>query len=276
MTPSESATVALAVTAVLAVVARIAGTLTTGGAVAGAVVGACVSLGFGLPGLAVLGTFFVAGSLATRIGWARKKAGGTAEAGEGRRDARRVVGKGGVAAAVALVYIALCVSGEFVPGLWHFWFVVCATVAAALADTLGTEIGVLSKSEPRTLPLFERVPTGTPGAVSFAGIAGAVAGSALVAAVAFAVSRDWGVAPAHPELTIDPVAPPWHSAPLGYPLTWFGFAALTVIGAAASLVESLAVGFGFRASGFVRNLLTTGAGATFGCMLWPLRGSLFE
>src|SRR5207237_10145397 len=87
-----------------AVLARRVGALTTDGAVAGALVGACVSLGFGLPGLAVLGTFFVVGTLATRVGWKTKKARGTAEAGEGRRDWKRVVGKGGVAAACMLLF----------------------------------------------------------------------------------------------------------------------------------------------------------------------------
>src|SRR5262245_54655317 len=102
MTFADTATAALGVTAVCAVAARLVGALTTGGAVAGAVIGACVSAGFGLPGLAVLGTFFVVGTLATRIGWKTKKARGTAEADEGRRDWRRVVGKGGVAALTGL------------------------------------------------------------------------------------------------------------------------------------------------------------------------------
>src|SRR5262245_2334012 len=125
MTLADSAGLALAVTAVLAVAARLAGALTTGGAVAGAAVGACVSVGFGLPGLAVLGTFFVVGTLATRIGWATKKARGTAEAGEGRRDARRVLGKGGVAAASALWSVAT--------GDDRFLYVVfCGASAAAL------------------------------------------------------------------------------------------------------------------------------------------------
>src|SRR5689334_11972047 len=104
MTLADSAAVGFAVTAVAAVLARLAGSLTTGGALAGAVVGTCVAAGFGLPGLAVLGTSFVVGTAATRVGWKRKEARGTAEAGGGRRDSRRVLGKGGVAAAVALLW----------------------------------------------------------------------------------------------------------------------------------------------------------------------------
>lgn len=279
MTLADSATIALTATAVLAVAARLAGALTTGGAIAGAVVGLCVTGGFGLPGLVVLGTFFVVGTVATRIGWAKKKARGTAEAGEGRRDWKRVLGKGGVAAAVALAYIAAALLvhmyGVFIPGIWHFPFVFCATVAAALADTMGTEIGTLSNSEPRTLPLLERVPAGTPGAVSIAGLGGAAAGAALVAAVAALVSM-WTVTDSPQELTMDPVSSPDGLSPFGYPLTALGAVAIATIGVAASLVESLAVGLGLRASGFVRNLLTTGSAAVFGCLLWPFRGYLFE
>src|SRR5262245_14614861 len=102
MTLADSAGWAFAVTAVCAVVALFTRVLTKDGVLAAFLVGACVSAGFGLPGLAVLGTFFVVGTAATRIGWATKKARGTAEAGEGRRDWKRVVGKGGVAAACAI------------------------------------------------------------------------------------------------------------------------------------------------------------------------------
>jgi uncharacterized protein (TIGR00297 family) len=265
MTAGTSVAVALGLTTVLAVAARLAGALTTGGALAGFVVGVCVSAGFGPAGLAVLGTFFVTGSLATRIGWERKKERGTAEAGEGRRDWRRVLGKGGFAAAAGAS--AVLASASVMPGAWHAAFPFCAIVAAALADTLGTEIGTLSDSPPRSLPGCQRVPTGTPGAVSAAGLAGAAAGAVLVAGVSFVASR-WTFS-AGEDYPIDS----WY---LGYPLTPLGAAAIAAIGVAASLAESLAVGLGLRASGFARNLLTTGSAAVLGWLLWPLRGHLFE
>jgi len=232
MTLADSATTALAVTAACAVVARLVGALTTDGAVAGAAVGACVSLGFGLPGLAVLGTFFVVGTAATRIGWKTKKARGTAEAGEGRRDWRRVLGKGGVAACCGLV--AFFDAGRDWPA--------CAfagAVAAALADTLGTEIGTLSTGVPRALPTFRRVPVGTPGAVSLAGTAAAAFGAVAVGFV-------WGA-----------MHPYFHDvAGASIAAGFVGFAGL-----AASTLESVAVGIGLRAPGHVRNVLTTFAGA---------------
>jgi uncharacterized protein (TIGR00297 family) len=241
MTLADSAGLALAVTAVLAVAARFAGALTTGGAVAGAVVGACVSVGFGLPGLAVLGTFFVVGTLATRVGWEKKKARGTAEAGEGRRDWKRVLGKGGVAAACAL--LALLGPDRFL-GAAAF----PGAVAAALADTLGTEIGTIFDREPRSVPGLRRVPVGTPGAVSFPGTIAAAFGALVTGAVWCVVNEMAGA-------TFVSVA-----------------AGIMACGLAASLIESWAVGLGMRAPGFVRNVLTTLVGACltvigFACML---------
>src|SRR5437879_10997101 len=102
---ADTASLALGATVAFAVAARLARTLTTGGAAAGLVIGAATSLAFGLAGLATLGAFFVVGSAATRVGWGRKIARGTAERGGGARDARRVVGKGGVAALAALLAV---------------------------------------------------------------------------------------------------------------------------------------------------------------------------
>jgi uncharacterized protein (TIGR00297 family) len=232
MNPAGTFDAALVLTAVLAVVALAAGTLTLSGAVAGVIVGACVSVGFGLPGLAVLGTFFVAGSVATRIGWEKKTARGTAEAGEGRRDWKRVAGKGGVAAAVAL---ATAAEVRFPGGVPAAAFT--GAVAAALADTMGTEVGVLARGTPRSLPFFRTVATGTPGAVSAQGTAAAAAGAVIVVIVARAT---------HLLMDVGTVA---------------------AAGLVASLLESVAVGVGLRAPGFVRNVLTTFAGAALGVAL---------
>jgi uncharacterized protein (TIGR00297 family) len=247
---AETATVAFAVTAVVAVLARFAGALTTGGAIAGAVVGVCVSAGFGLPGLAVLGTFFVVGTLATRIGWERKKARGTAEAGEGRRDAKRVLGKGGVAGLVALL-----ASLGFQPLGPSPEVVFAGSIAAALADTLGTEIGLLWPGRVLRIPQLRLVAAGTPGAVSWLGTAASAAGAALVALVAagvglYVLSEDGAKSPLQSVLL-----------PLG----------VTTAGFAASLTESLAVGCGLRAPGFVRNVLTTLVGAVLARGTYAIR-----
>jgi uncharacterized protein (TIGR00297 family) len=221
---AESATAALAVTAGAAVLAWATRALTWDGAAAGAIVGIATSAALGLPGLAVLGTFFVLGSAATRIGWERKRAKGTAEAGGGARDARRVAGKGAIAAFAALHTLAGGPAEAAFAG----------AVAAALADTLGTEIGTLSQARPRSLPDLRPVPAGTPGAVTFLGTFAALLGSFLVVVVAQA----GGIVT---------------SARLA---TW-----VLLAGFGAAMLESVAVGLGLRAPGFVRNLGTTLAGA---------------
>jgi uncharacterized protein (TIGR00297 family) len=237
MTPAPTFDVALALTAACAVLALLARALTLGGAIAGYVVGACVSIGFGLPGLAVLGTFFVVGTLATRVGWKTKKARGTAEAGEGRRDWKRVLGKGGVAATCALI-LALAPTSQ-----WLAIFAICGfpgAVAAALADTLGTEIGTLFDGTPRSLPTFRRVAIGTVGAVSWQGTAAAAAGALVVGAV-------WtATVPMEPKTGRTGAV---------------CIALITACGLLASILESLAVGLGLRAPGFARNVGTTLAGA---------------
>lgn len=268
MTLADSAVLALGVTAVVAVLARVAGALTTSGTIAGAAVGACVSLGFGLPGLAVLGTFFVAGTLATRIGWEKKKARGTAEAGEGRRDAKRVLGKGGVAGCAALLQVVV-VPGSYDTILGHSLFMLgfydtlievafVGALAAALADTLGTEIGTLSTQDPWSLPWIRRVPVGTPGAVSVSGFAGAAFGAALIACVARAASNYALAHQPHPN------GEEWLTLP---PASAIDVVQITIAGTGAALFESLAVGFGLRAPGFIRNVLTTAAGACIACAL---------
>jgi uncharacterized protein (TIGR00297 family) len=230
----SSAQAALLTVVPLAVVAALLRTVTWGGALAGIVVGGVISLAFGLGGLACLAVFFVGGSAATKVGWKTKTERGTAEAGGGARDARRIAGKGVVATLVAAGHLAGYGPGAAFAG----------AVAASLADTLGTEIGTLAQATPRSLPLFRPVPAGTPGAVSWPGSAAGLAGGALVAATAAAL----GVVP-------------WELAP-----------AIAVAGALASLVESFVVGLspGVRAApGWVRNLVSTGAGALLGAAaLW--------
>ena len=218
-----------AAVALLAVAAKAARAVTWSGAVAGLVVGGAVAAGFGPAGLAVLGAFFVAGSLATKFGYARKAARGAAEKRGGARGWENVVGKGGVAAAVALTQIL----GEPLAGGDAAQAFVGA-LAAALADTLGTEIGTLAAGQPRSVPLFRPVPAGTPGAVSVAGTAATAAGSAAIALVGLAAG-----------LTGSPAV----------------VACVAAAGFVAAMGESLAVGLGLRAPGFVRNLLTTSAGA---------------
>lgn len=226
----DSALIAAGATVVLAVVARAAKAVDTSGALVGTIVGVACALGFGAEGLGTLAAFFVLGSAATRLGWARKQRAGTAERNDGARGARRVMGKGGVAALTGV----LALLGT--AGRADLAIAFTGALAAALADTLATEIGTLSKREPRLLPTLRAVPAGTPGAVSALGLLGSILGGAIVAAVAWLCG-------------LLPVAAIW---------------VVTVAAAGATLLESaLTTHLGaFRERpGWVRNLLTTAAGA---------------
>jgi uncharacterized protein (TIGR00297 family) len=155
--------------------ARWFGAVSSSGFWAGLSVGFWVSLGLGLPGLWVVGAFFVLGSLATRWRYGEKERKGVAEPGGGARGAGRVLAKGAVGAGLAVAGLF----DLFDPALVRAGFV--GAFAAATADTLGTEIGQIMGRRPFTLAPFARVKPGTPGAVSAAGLGAGLIGAVLVA-----------------------------------------------------------------------------------------------
>jgi uncharacterized protein (TIGR00297 family) len=152
--------------------------LTWDGAVAACLVGGTV-FGFGGLGCAVLLVLFFASSSVLsffKSGDTRKRrAADTFEKG-GKRDAVQVLANGGVAALAALLMGLLAspaLLGAFVGGL-----------AAATADTWATEIGVLSRAEPRLVSTWRVVPAGTSGAVTWLGSGAAILGSGVIGVVA--------------------------------------------------------------------------------------------
>jgi uncharacterized protein (TIGR00297 family) len=136
--------------------------LTPDGLAAGLAVGGAVTWGLGWPALALLGVFFLSGSLLTQ--WAGGTGGGD------RRNARQVLANGGVAAAAAL-------AGS--------WPTVAGAIAAAAADTWATEIGSFSPTPPRLVTTWARVTRGASGGITALGTAGGVAGAVAIAGLAF-------------------------------------------------------------------------------------------
>jgi len=171
--------VALAINAAVAGLAAALRVVRPSGAVAGAALGTVV-LGFGGAGLyALLWVFFVGGTLATRLGKARKEAIGKAEEKGGRRGAANVLANVSVAAFCALA-AGLGPHGDTLR------LAAAAALATALMDTVGTEIGQAVASPTALLPDFRRVPPGTDGAVSVAGTAAGLAAATLLAAAGVA------------------------------------------------------------------------------------------
>lgn len=164
---AESLGIALGVNLAVAVATGALRVVGFSGAVAGGVAGFLILAAGGWRAYALLWTFFLLGTLATKLGYRRKAAAGTAQSNEGRRGAAHV-------AANCLVPAALVLLG--LP-----WVAFVAAFGAALADTLGTEVGTLYGRQAFSPLTFQPLPRGTPGAVSLVGTAASAGGAALLA-----------------------------------------------------------------------------------------------
>jgi len=71
---------------------------------------------------------------------------------------------------------------------FHFGFF--AAFASALADTLSSEIGLLSKKKPVLITTFKEVKAGTDGGVTALGMNAALLGAGIIAAVHFALYQN--------------------------------------------------------------------------------------
>ena len=166
----------LAAAATVAAAAYRARTLTARGAAAATVVGGA-SVAGGWDWGAVLIAFFVASAALSRLGHARKELlGGGLVAKGGPRDAVQVLANGG---AFAVCAIACALQRSPV------WYAAGAGgLAAATADTWGTEVGMLSAAAPRSIVSGRVVPPGTSGGITAAGTLASVAGALFVAIAA--------------------------------------------------------------------------------------------
>jgi len=125
--------------------------------------------------------FFVSSSALSKVGRRhRRKA--AAEAGyakTGRRDAGQVWANGGLG-------LLLCAANAALPHPLWFWAFLGA-MAAVNADTWATELGALSRTEPRAVLTGRRVPAGTSGGVTPLGTLAALAGAAFIGGCAAAL-----------------------------------------------------------------------------------------
>jgi len=221
--PWTALAVAVGVNAAVAVAMGALRVVSLSGAVAGGIAGAVILAAGGWGAYGVLWTFFLAGTVATKFGYRRKAARGVAQADSGRRGAAHVT-------ANCLVPAALLLVGAPRAGF-------AAAFGAALADTLGTEIGTLWGRRPFSPLTLRPLEPGTPGAISWTGTLASLAGAALIAAAAL-----WlGVVPAAAVLAV--VAG--------------GF-----LGALAeSVISAFGARFGFRLDHEFANALNTFVGA---------------
>jgi uncharacterized protein (TIGR00297 family) len=166
----------LVAAATVAAVAYRLDTLTVRGALAATAVGGlAVAGGWDWGGLLI--AFFVASAALSRVGHVRKEflAGGLLAKG-GPRDAAQVLANGSA--------FALCAAGYALQQSPLWYAAGAGGLAAATADTWGTETGMLSGTPPRSIVSGQVVPPGTSGGITIAGTLASIAGALFIAIAA--------------------------------------------------------------------------------------------
>ena len=178
----------IALNAAIAALALRAGSIDVPGAVSAVVIGALVTAGLGLPGLAVMVAFFVVGTAATRARYRIKAARGIAQEKGGARGWRNAWANGGVPAFLAVLAGAHASGASSAPesapasgAALLFTLAYAAAVSTAAADTCSSEIGKAWGRRTFLITTFRPVPPGTEGAVSLEGTLAGLAGGLLVA-----------------------------------------------------------------------------------------------
>jgi uncharacterized protein (TIGR00297 family) len=146
--------------------------LNAGGSISTLILGTII-FGFGGYQAAVpILVFFITSSLLSKFSKKRKYDIQLQFEKTGQRDYKQVFVNGGIPTLILIT--------NFLFSLEGYIFLYLTAVAAANADTWGTEIGIFSKKEPRLITTFKRVPRGTSGAKSPLGSIAAFSGSAVI------------------------------------------------------------------------------------------------
>jgi uncharacterized protein (TIGR00297 family) len=163
--------------------ARWRGSLSRSGTAAAVAIGAAIYCGGGWPWFATLAVFFFTSTLLGRVGRAAKATTKLEFEKGDTRDGWQALANGGLAAGAAIgmaIAPSPALAGAFLGAL-----------ATANADTWATELGVLSRAEPRRLLGLRRVPRGTSGAVSPLGLFATIGGAAVIGACAAIAPRPY-------------------------------------------------------------------------------------
>lgn len=186
---SSNGIVLLMVWIIVALIISIAATyfhaLTDSGALGALIMGIFVFGTGGIRFLVPLIAFFILSSLLSSTG-RRKRHDRKYRFGKGsRRDIVQVYANGGV---------------PFLIAIWHFYspsselyIIYLASLAAANADTWGTEIGFFSRKPPRSLATFKQVPTGSSGGISIIGTFGSILGATTIGGISYLFLGDLSV-----------------------------------------------------------------------------------
>lgn len=157
-----------------------AGTVSQSGAIAGTLVGAIIYVGGGPGAWILLLVTFLAASVTSRFGLARKEQLGIAEERGGRRGAGNAIANCGVAAVAAIAAVTT-------PHAPAALVALVAALTAGGSDTVASEIGKASGRSTFLVTTFRRARAGTPGAMSLEGTAAGLAAAFALAGVGAAL-----------------------------------------------------------------------------------------
>jgi len=175
-------------TAVFSLLGWGARAVTAAGALAGAVVCFVILWAAGLGGFAALLAVFALTWISTRVGYARKRDLGTAEARSGR-NALQVMANLGVAAGLAILYATVWPAQRMLVAM-------AAVLAEAAADTVSSEIGQAVGGTPRLVTTWQPAVPGTNGAITWLGTLAGITAAVLVAIICgFGHIVGWSLAP---------------------------------------------------------------------------------
>jgi uncharacterized protein (TIGR00297 family) len=150
------------------------------GLIAGAFVGIVVWIFGGWTWFILILIFHLSAAMFTKIKYERKARQGLAQEKGGAREWPNVMANGGfptICAAIEGLLVLLSIG--FTPDIFLCGFI--GGIATMCADTISTEVGLLSKTEPRLIShLGKSVPAGTSGGVTILGELGALTGSVLI------------------------------------------------------------------------------------------------
>ena len=155
-------------------------TVSRSGAIVGALIGAIIYVGGGAAAWLLLLATFLAASVSSRFGLARKQQLGIAEERGGRRGAGNAIANCGVAAVAAIAAVTTPYSAASLAAL-------VAALTAGGSDTVASEIGKAWGQSTFLVTTLRRVKPGTAGAMSLAGTAAGLVSACTLASLGAAL-----------------------------------------------------------------------------------------